>query len=72
MTLNPNFSKKPIRFYFQTRIEKDRRSGEIFLDDGTVTLKKDIEPPGGFWGIFNAGGILAQFRYCGEFIMKPV
>ena len=69
---DPNFSKKPIRFYFQTRIEKDRRSGEIFLDDGTVTLKKDIEPPGGFWGIFNAEGILAQFRYCGEFIMKPL
>ena len=69
---DPIFSKKPIRFYFQTRIEKDRRSGEIFLDDGTVTLKKDIEPPGGFWGVFNGGGILAQFRYCGEFIMKPM
>jgi len=61
----------PVRFYFETRVDKDPKTGVITLNDGTVTLKKDIEPPGGFWGVFNAGGILAQFRYCGEFLCKP-
>ena len=69
---DPNYTKQPIRFYFQTQVLRDSRSGEISLKDGTVTLKKDVEPPGGFWGIFNGGGILAQFRYCGEFLMKPI
>jgi hypothetical protein len=64
--------EKPIRYYFQSQINTNSRTGEITLVDGTVTLKKDVEPPGGFWGVFNAGGILAQFRYCGEFIMKPI
>ncbi len=67
---DPNFEKKPVRFYFQYEINR-AKSGEITLTDGTVTVKKDIEPPGGFWGIFNAGGILAQFRYCGECLLKP-
>ena len=53
-------------------METDSKTGEITLIDGTVTLKRDVEPPGGFWGIFNGGGILAQFRYCGEFLIKPV
>ena len=70
-TSDPNFEKKPTRFYFQSQVDRDSRTGEISLRDGTVTVKKDIEPPGGFWGVFNAGGILAQFRYCGNFLMKP-
>ncbi len=69
---DPKFENKPIRFYFQTQINRDSKTGEISLSDGTVTLKKDIKPPGGFWGVFNGGGILAQFRYCGEFLMKPL
>lgn len=69
---DPNHSKTPTRYYFQTQVNRDSRSGEISLIDGTVTLKKDVEPPGGFWGVFNGGGILAQFRYCGEFLMKPL
>jgi len=69
---DPNYEKKPTRFYFQAKVDTDSsRSGEISCSDGTVTLKKDVEPPGGFWGVFNGGGILAQFRYCGEFLMKP-
>jgi len=62
---------QPVRFYFQAQVDIDNNSNEITLSGGTVTLKKDIKPPGGFWGVFNGGGILAQFRYCGEFIMKP-
>jgi hypothetical protein len=58
------------RFYFQARVEQDERTKEISLADGKVTVKRDIEPPGGFWGVFNGGGILAQFRICGDFICR--
>ena len=73
---DPNYDEKKkqnnsIRFYFQCEVNRDSRTGEITMRDGTVTLKKDIKPPGGFWGVFNGGGILAQFRYCGECLMKP-
>lgn len=73
---DPNYDEKKeqnnsIRFYFQCEVNRDSRTGEITMKDGTVTLKKDIKPPGGFWGVFNGGGILAQFRYCGECLMKP-
>lgn len=68
---DPNYVKKPVRFYFQAQVNIDNKSNEITLSGGTVTLKKDVESPGGFWGVFNGSGILAQFRYCGEFIMKP-
>ena len=59
------------RFYFQARVEQDERTGEISLADGKVTVKRDIKPPGGFWGVFNGGGILAQFRVCGDFVCRP-
>jgi hypothetical protein len=68
---DPNYTEKPIRFYFQARADTDETSGNITLNDATVTLKKDIEPPAGFWGFFSGQGILAQFRYCGDFLMKP-
>jgi len=69
---DPNYNQgSACRFYFNSAIDEDSKSGEITLNDCTVTLKRDIEPPGGFWGVFNGGGILAQFRYCGEFLMKP-
>jgi len=58
------------RFYFNARIDEDPKTGGITFSDGTVTLKRDVEPPAGVWGIFNAGGILAQFQYCGEFLCK--
>lgn len=71
---DPNYksSNTNDRFYFNSQVEIDDKTGEISLVDGTVTLKRDVEPPGGFWGVFNAGGILAQFRYCGEFLIKPI
>lgn len=68
---DPNIEKKSIRYYFQAQVDTDAKSNEITLSGGTVTLKKDIKPPGGLWGVFNGVGILAQFRYCGEFLMKP-
>jgi hypothetical protein len=74
---DPNYdsNNKPCRVYFNSEIETDAKNGgELSLTSGTVTVKRDVESPGGgggFWGIFNGGGILAQFRYCGEFLMKP-
>lgn len=59
------------RFYFQARVEQDDRTGELKLADGKVSVKRDVEPPGRFWGVFNAGGILAQFRDCGDFVCRP-
>jgi hypothetical protein len=60
-----------LRFYWQARVDTDRSSGALSLTDGTVTVKKDVKPPGGgFWGVFNGGGILAQFRYVGNFAAK--
>ena len=59
------------RFYFQARVEQDERTKEISLADGKVTVKRDIEPPGGFWGVFSGKGILAQFRICGDFVCRP-
>mmetsp|Transcript_20234 Transcript_20234/g.58044 ORF Transcript_20234/g.58044 Transcript_20234/m.58044 type:complete len:244 (-) Transcript_20234:81-812(-) len=59
------------RFYFQARVEQDERSKEISLADGKVTVKRDIEPPGGFWGVLSGKGILAQFRVCGDFVCRP-
>jgi len=59
------------RFYWQARIDVNEKN-EITLADGTVTMKKDVQPPGGFWGVFNGGGILAQFRYVGNFGGKAV
>lgn len=60
-----------IRFYWQARMDTDKQEGTITLDDGTVTMKKDVEPPGGFWGVFSGAGILAQFRFVGNFLAKP-
>ena len=58
------------RFYWQARVDAES-GGFLSLTDGSVTVKKDIEPPGGFWGVLNAGGILAQFRHVGNFASKP-
>jgi hypothetical protein len=59
-----------LRFYWQARVVTES-SGALSVVDGTVTVKKDVKPPGGFWGVFNGGGILAQFRYVGNFAAKP-
>ncbi len=71
---DPSKPDAPSRFYFNAQVEKNSKTGEISLTNGTVTVKRDVASPAGggrFWGLFNAGGILAQFRYCGEFLMKP-
>ena len=70
-----------LRCYWQARVDTstDNASidtpptaskGALRLVDGTVTVKKDVKPPGGTWGFFNGGGILAQFRYVGNFAAK--
>jgi hypothetical protein len=59
-----------LRYYWQARIDKGTDNA-LSLADGTVTAKKDLQPPGGFWGFFRASGILAQFRYVGNFVAKP-
>lgn len=71
-TSDSNYSAREnvSRFYFNARVDEDSKTGEITFSDGTVTLKRDVEPPAGVWGMFNAGGILAQFKYCGEFLCK--
>ena len=56
------------RFYFQTRQELERTC--ILLKDGTVTIKQDAADATsipGRWGFFSPKGILAQFRYVGDF-----
>lgn len=75
VSLPPPISTKE-RFYFQARVDKDAKSNNLLsLQDGSVTVKRNIESPagGGWWGIFRgADGILAQFRQVGEFRCKPV
>ncbi|KAL9178847.1 hypothetical protein ACHAXT_003978 [Thalassiosira profunda] len=72
ITLPPPISTSE-RFYFQARVDKEGKD-LISLQDGSVTVKRDIESPGGgWWGIFRgADGILAQFREVGGFRCRPV
>ena len=58
-----------MRFYWQARVETSSL-GQLTLQEGTVTVKKDVQPPGGFWGAFSGAGILAQFRFVGNFNAK--
>jgi len=69
--IEPNGERKRQRFYFQARQDKDTMSQAISLSKGTVTIKKDILRKDERWGFFSPGGILAQFRYVGDFIAKP-
>jgi len=57
------------RLYFQARIDTSK-SGEISINEGKVTVKQAVD--GGFWGVFNAGGILAEFKDIGDFTCRPV
>lgn len=63
----------PERFYFQARVDK-KKDNKISLQDGSVTVKRNIESgTGGWWGLFRgADGILAQFREVGQFRCKAV
>ena len=67
------------RFYFQARVDREgtnNNNGIISLNDGSVTVKRYVQAPGGGglgWGIFRgAASILAQFRQTGEFRCKPI
>ena len=64
--------KKSDRFYFNARVDEESKIGgetNIILNDGELTVKREIKNSSGgsqmFWGVFNAGGILAQFRKVG-------
>lgn len=59
------------RFYLQAR--QEREGDAIVLKEGTVTVKRDVNDSAspGFWGVFSGKGILAQFRYVGDFVAKP-
>ena len=59
------------RFYFNAQVETTTNDKIVSLTDGKVTVKRELNPPGGRWGFFQTQGILAQFRYCGEFLCKP-
>lgn len=63
----------PERFYFQARVDRTK-SNKIILQEGSVTVKRNIESgTGGWWGLFRgADGILAQFREVGQFRCKAV
>lgn len=60
------------RFYFQARQDKDPKTGALSFAEGTVTIKRDVVQNSTRWGFFSPAGILAQFRYVGDFIAKPV
>jgi hypothetical protein len=59
------------RFYLQAG--QEREGDTIVLKEGTVTVKRDVNDSKspGFWGVFSGKGILAQFRYVGDFVAKP-
>jgi len=64
------------RVYFQARVDREGKNEDVLsLKDGSVTVKRNVEAPGGgsWWGIFRgAEGILAQFRSVGEFKCRPI
>jgi hypothetical protein len=60
------------RFYFQARQTKEKQTNIVSLSEGTVTVKQDIVQKSARWGLFSPAGILAQFRYVGDFVSKPV
>ena len=68
---DPLMSRRIERCYLQCRVDRDP-DGSISLNEGTVTVKKDISNmTKGMWGIFQVSGILTQFRYVGDFSSKP-
>lgn len=65
----PNTDKE--KFYFQAELQ--RNDGIISLKSGTVTIKEDLAKTKKImnFGFFSPKGILAQFRYVGDFVAKP-
>jgi hypothetical protein len=58
------------RLYFQARHRST--AGCVDLAEGTITVKTDVLPKSSRWALFPTAGILAQFRYAGNFVAKPV
>ena len=67
----PNGGTTQQRFYYQARLNEDPRFKTISLSEGTVTIKSDVVQKSVRWGFFSPAGILAQFRYVGDFVAKP-
>ncbi|KAL7568726.1 hypothetical protein ACA910_021720 [Epithemia clementina (nom. ined.)] len=65
----PGSDGKKERIYMQAK--QVESSGEISLKDGTVTIKQDVTETGSRWGMFSPKGILAEFRYVGDFVARP-
>lgn len=60
---------KKERFYMQAR--QEIKSDAIVFQEGTVTIKQDVTQSGSRWGLFSPQGILAEFRYVGDFTARP-
>jgi hypothetical protein len=58
------------RIYFQARVQRDDRTRIISFTEGTATVKRDVVQSSARWGLFSPAGILAQFRYVGDFVAK--
>jgi hypothetical protein len=60
------------RYYFQAR-QRQRNDQTLYYEEGMVTMKQDIgkTPNRGFLQLFSPGGILAQFRYVGNYVARP-
>ena len=57
------------RFYFQAR--KETEGAGLSLKGGTVTIKQDVfKSNASRWSLFSPSGILAEFRYVGDFVSK--
>ena len=72
MNVPSNEGARKERFYFQARQESD--DAGISLKEGTVTIKQDVvdsKRSPALWGLFPPRGILAEFRYVGDFVAKP-
>eukprot|EP00592_Proboscia_alata_P008416 CAMPEP_0194362936 /NCGR_PEP_ID=MMETSP0174-20130528/10828_1 /TAXON_ID=216777 /ORGANISM="Proboscia alata, Strain PI-D3" /LENGTH=262 /DNA_ID=CAMNT_0039136181 /DNA_START=362 /DNA_END=1150 /DNA_ORIENTATION=+ len=61
------------QMYFTARVDFDpttaSSSDGLELNDGKITVKRELKT--GFWGVFNASGILAEFRDSGDFVCRP-
>lgn len=61
--------KRDQRCYFQAL---HHQSPTVELSEGTVTLKQDVVQKASQWALFSPAGILAQFKFAGNFVAKPV
>jgi hypothetical protein len=60
------------RYYWQAREDRDRNTNLIAFQDGNVAVKRDVrKSSNSIWGAMFPPGIMAQFCYIGDFILKP-